>query len=148
MMKKLLVINLIFCSGIAVAQQTNESGQEVQHYSVGVKKTEAQTTTQNAGPRTIEQIDAEIKSIEIKYEIIEANPQEDSIARAQGWYDQMDSRLEKLKAERIQLKERNQQAEQEGGNKKQIIKRAYFDELPESKQQIILNNPEIYVVED
>ena len=53
--------------------------------------------------RTLADIDIEIASINSKMEIIVNDPEEDAIAKEQGWYDLMNSRLDKLNKERVEI---------------------------------------------
>lgn len=73
-----------------------------QKISTGVrkKKVEAPVTKKE---RTLADIDREIASINAKMEIVVNDPEEDAIAKEQGWYDLMNSRLEKLNKEREEI---------------------------------------------
>lgn len=145
MMKQLFTLFIICISYASYSQvETTPQNGDVQHYSVGKKRTESTVTnSESTRVRTIEDVDAEINSINTKLEIVKNDPEEDKIAKEQGWYSMIEDRLDHLYAERNELLERQKEP-----NKKQVIKRAYFNELPESKQQIILNNPQTYTIED
>lgn len=70
--------------------------------STGVrKKTTVQPTEKK--PRTIQDIDREIESINSKMDIVVNDPEEDAIAKEQGWYDLMNTRLENLNKEKEEI---------------------------------------------
>lgn len=72
-----------------------------QKLSVGTKKDD-QGEKNNTTPytRTLEDVENDIKNIETKMEWIKNNPEEDKIAKEEGWYEEMEQRLVYLRAER------------------------------------------------
>lgn len=89
--------------------------------------------------RTLEQVESSINSIKVKMELVQANAEEDSIARAQGWYDQMNAQLDALNAERDQLMGVQP--------KKYHITKEEWSTMPREKQEYVLNHPETYTIE-
>lgn len=78
---------------------TSPENGDVQHYSVGTKKTEA-SQTKKVYTRTLADVERDIKSLETKLEIVKNDPEEDQIAKEQGWYEMIETRLKALRAER------------------------------------------------
>lgn len=96
-------------------------------------------TTSDQPKRTIEQVESFINSIKIKMEYVQSNPVEDSIARAQGWYDLMNSQLDELNAERDKLMGVQP--------KKQIISKEEWSKMTKEEQENVLSHPEKYTME-
>lgn len=50
--------------------------------------------------RTLADIEREIEMLETKKNVVQNDPQEDAIAKKEGWYEKVNARLEYLNAER------------------------------------------------
>lgn len=71
--------------------------------SVGTKKSEVKVKNTEQTPvytRTLEDVERDIENIEKKIEWVKNNPEENKKAKEEGWYDEMNERLEYLYAER------------------------------------------------
>lgn len=73
-----------------------------QTYPVKVSSGTPRNNAQQSQPykRTITDIDREIDAIEKKMDVVKNDPNEDAIAKKEGWYNKMNARLEYLHAER------------------------------------------------
>lgn len=140
----LLMSCLLITIGIN-AQQQSPTENETQTLSVGVKTNSNDPQKQQSSERvrTIQNVDNEISDIKIKLEYVKNNPEEDRIAREEGWYEMIERKLEHLYKEKAELEEKRSNPGQ-----KKTIRRKEFNDLPLSKQEIILSNPQIYTIED
>lgn len=84
---------------IPPTDKQSEVGTYPMKVSVGTPKKTSQKSNQRY-TRTLADIEREIKTIETKMEVVQNDPQEDAIAKKEGWYDKMNARLEYLQAER------------------------------------------------
>lgn len=127
------------------AQQQVPAENEKQTLSVGVENSSNHEQEQQSSDRvrTIQNVDNEINDIKVKLEYVKNNPEEDKIAREEGWYEMIERKLDHLYKEKAELEEKRSNPGQ-----KKIIKRAEFNDLPLSKQEIILSNPQVYTIED
>ena len=87
---------------LAPVDKTEEQSQYPMKVTSGVRKKNTQVPPVKK-ERTLANIDREIASINSKMEIVVNDPEEDAIAKEQGWYDLMNSRLEKLNKEREEI---------------------------------------------
>lgn len=144
-MKLTLLMSCLLITISINAQQHTPAESEKQTLSIGVKKSGSHTQEQQSSERvrTIQNVDSEINNIKIKLEYVKNNPEEDKIAREEGWYEMIERKLHHLYQEKAELEEKRSNPGQ-----KKIIKRTEFNDLPLSKQEIILSNPQIYTIED
>lgn len=87
---------------LAPVDKSNDQQQYPKKISTGVRKKKVDAPVMKK-ERTLVDIDREIASINSKMEIVVNDPEEDAIAKEQGWYDLMNSRLEKLNKEREEI---------------------------------------------
>ncbi|MBD3636311.1 MAG: hypothetical protein HUJ25_03135 [Crocinitomicaceae bacterium] len=84
------------------------------------------------------QVDADIEAYRVKIEFVKSDPQEDSIATANGWYSEMNRKLDRLF-------DRKRQIIQSLYGKKWMSKEKFDTLLPEEKE-FFMNN-ENYIIE-
>ena len=87
----------------------------------------------------IKQLDSQIQSFRAKRDAVKADPQEDNIATSQNWYQEVEQQLAKL----FNAK-RNLIYEQTG---KHWISIEELQNSPPKKNEIMLNDPQHYIVE-
>lgn len=87
---------------LAPVDKTEEQSQYPMKVTSGVRKKNTQAPPVKK-ERTLADIDREIASINSKMEIVVNDPEEDAIAKEQGWYDLMNNRLERLNKEREEI---------------------------------------------
>ncbi len=83
--------------------KTAEQNQYPIKVSSGVRKNKSSQSVEPKKERSLVDIEREIESINSKMEIVINDPEEDAIAKEQGWYDLMNARLEKLNLEKEEI---------------------------------------------
>ena len=100
-MKSIIISIMIFGAFAVGAQSTSQTNDDYpKKLSVGKKPVSKNKTDQETYVRTLEDVNRDIKNIEVKMKHIKENPTEDQIAQQEGWYEKMNTRLEYLYAER------------------------------------------------
>ena len=88
----------------------------------------------------IQLIDEKINTYRIKRDYIKSNPIEDSIAISENWYQMINNELG------ILFNAKRNIIQYETG--KRWISEEEFNLIPAKKQDLILNNPDFYIVEN
>lgn len=108
-------------------------------FTMHVSAQEVNKTEDNKPTRTVEQLESLIQSIQKKMEYVQSVPEQDQKAKEQGWYDEMNERLDTLTAERDKLIRVQ--------SKKQFVTKEEWSNMSKEKQEDILAHPELYTIE-
>lgn len=99
---KIFTLTLLMFGAFSLCAQTKDpySDEYPKNLSVGHKR-DAQAATKNKTyTRTLADVERDITNIETKMKYIKENPSENKIAKEEGWFEQMEARLNYLYKER------------------------------------------------
>jgi hypothetical protein len=97
-MIKLLIIAALMAPGFSIAATV-----EPIHHTNATESQETSATRQTYLQK-IQILERQLADIDLKWNWVMSNPQEDSIAKAEGWYTFMDTRRRDLNAEVVHVK--------------------------------------------
>lgn len=96
------------------------------------------TYSQENYSEEVQKVSQQIESIRVKRDWIKNDPVEDSIAVSEGWYIQMEGRLEVLFEKKRSLMKTD--------TGKRWVSYEEFEKLPQEKREMMANDPR-YIVE-